>query len=175
MTDLWFWATPPRSLIADDLFLSVPAGGVIFRGCAHAADPFFGKIQDFRVPNPGKSPIPKKFIQKLRFWWALGGSWRGYWGLFFGSWGPLGASFSALGASWLQDGLKILLGLSWSPFPSPKRFLEPLGRLRDVPGAPQERFSDLPGPPEDPLESDFERLQPALKKRLTHIPRYSNF
>ena len=76
---------------------------------------------------------------------------------------------------WLQDGLKILLGLSWSPFPSPKRFLKPLGRLRDVPGALQERFSELPGPPEDPLESDFERLQPALKKRLTHIPRYSNF
>ena len=75
----------------------------------------------------------------------------------------------------VQDGSKMALGRSWALFPLPKRFLEPLGRLRDAPGALQERFSDLPGPPEDSVESDFERLQPALKKRLAHIPRYSNF
>ena len=73
-----------------------------------------------------------------------------------------------------QDRSKILLGRSWAPFPLPMPFLEPLGHLRDAPGAIQERFSDPPGPPKDPPETNFQQLQPALKKRLTCIPRYRN-
>ena len=75
---------------------------------------------------------------------------------------------------WLQDRSKSLLERSWALFPLPKPFLEPLGHLRGAPGPLQEQFSDPPGPPKDPPETTFRQLQPALKKRLTYIPRYSN-
>ena len=75
---------------------------------------------------------------------------------------------------WLQDCSKSLLERSWALFPLPKPFLEPLGHLRGAPGPLQEQFSDPPGPPKDPPETTFRQLQPALRKRLTYIPRYSN-
>ena len=54
-----------------------------------------------------------------------------------------------------QDRSKILLGRSWALFPLPKRFLEPLGRLRNPPRALQDRFFDPPGPSGDPPETNF--------------------
>ena len=75
---------------------------------------------------------------------------------------------------WSQDRFKILLGRSWATFHLLMPFLQPLGHLQGAPGPLQELFLGSPGPPKDPPEINFQQLQPALKKRLTCIPRYRN-
>ena len=50
----------------------------------------------------------------------------------------------------------------------PRRLLDALGRLRDLPVALQERFLDPPGPPDAPPKSDFGQLPLAFK--ITYPP-----
>ena len=75
---------------------------------------------------------------------------------------------------WLQDGSWTLSGAFSPPGAIFGASWVPPGRPRSPPRA----IFGPPGtsrrPPDDPPESNFQQLQPALKKRLTCIPRYRN-